>query len=50
MNIQHANQPIGHHTHEDSNFAFVIYVKNELTDPTIGHVYEDRSVNDPVSV
>lgn len=48
MNVQHANQAIGHHTHEEANYAFVIYVKNELTDPTIGHEYKDRSVNDPV--
>jgi len=48
MNVQHANQAIGHHTHEEANYAFVIYVKNELTDPTIGYEYQDRSVNDPV--
>ena len=48
MNVQHANQSIGHHTHEEADYAFVIYVRNTLTDPTIGYTYEDRSVNDPV--
>ena len=48
VNVQHANQHIGHHTHEEATFAFVVYVKNTVTDPTIGHVYEERSVNDPV--
>lgn len=48
VNIQHANQHIGHHTHEEAHYAFVIYVKNTLTDPTIGHDYQDRSVDDPV--
>ena len=35
MNVQHANQSIGHHTHEEADYAFVIYVRNTLTDPTI---------------
>lgn len=48
VNVQHANQHIGHHTHEEANYAFVIYVKNTLDDPTVGHDYQDRSVNDPV--
>ena len=47
MNVQHENQTIGHHTHEESAYAFVIYVKNTVPDLSINHVYEDRSVNDP---
>ncbi len=47
MNVQHENQTIGQHTHEESDYAFVIYVKNTLLDPSAGHVYEDRSVNYP---
>jgi hypothetical protein len=45
--VQHENQTIGHHTHEESAYAFVIYVKNTVPDLSINHVYEDRSVNDP---
>lgn len=48
VNVQHANQHIGHHTHEEADYAFVIYVKNTLEDPTVEHDYQDRSVNDPV--
>jgi len=48
VNIQHANQHIGHHTHEEADIAFVVYTKNTVSDPTIGHDYQDRSVNDPV--
>ena len=48
VNVQHANQAIGHHTHEEANYAFVIYVKNELTDPTIGHEYTIRGNDDPL--
>ena len=47
MNVQHENQTIGQHTHEESAYAFVIYVKNTVPDLSINHVYEDRSVNDP---
>ena len=48
MNLQHANQTIGTHTHEEADIAWVVYVKNTLTDPSIGHDYRDRSVDDPV--
>jgi len=47
INYQHKDEVIHPHTHEATEFSFVLYVRNPVPLADANHIYNDRSVDDP---